>query len=120
MSAWDETSGGGVPPARESSGTEKGKGRGREGGGEGRVCQRVGEPPPRAPGAERVERGRHVAGRRGGDARRPIGRQPVVDPELDVEMVEVLVEEQVQADLEVPAVGAVDARATEGQIARRE
>src|SRR5260370_17437660 len=94
MSAWDETSGGGVPPARESSGTEKGKGRGREGGGEGRVCQRVGEHPPRAPGAERVERGGHVAGRRGGDARRPIGRQPVVDPEPGVEIVEGLFQEQ--------------------------
>ena len=44
----------------------------------------------------------------------------MVDPELDVEMVEVLVEEQVHARLEVPAVGAVHAGATSGKISRRE
>ena len=44
----------------------------------------------------------------------------MVDPELDVEVVEVLVEEEVEPRLEVPAVGAVDAGAAKGKIARRE
>src|SRR5207237_4247026 len=71
--------------------------------------------PPRA---ERIERRRHVACCRGGDARRPVRREPVVDPELDVGVVQVLVEEEIQPGLEVPAVGAVDVGLAGGELAR--
>src|SRR5437868_9799578 len=56
---------------------------------ERRVRQRIGKSPARAAGCKGIERGWRVARRGGRDARRTIGGQPVVDPELDVEMVEV-------------------------------
>src|SRR5256712_9228616 len=83
-----------------------------------RVGKRVAERPARAPRGEGIERRGHVARCRGGDARRPVRRQPLVDPEPDVYVVQVLVEEQVQPGLEVPAVGAVDAGFASGELAR--
>src|SRR2546430_17011162 len=87
---------------------------------ERRVRKAVGEWPSRPRRADGIERSRNVARGRGRDAGRSISGLAVVGRELDVEVVQVLVEEEVQPDLQVAAVGGVHRVVAGGELSRGE